>query len=220
MIDQLYIGNMASYDDFHATVKERIDHKPKKKSIKETVPFSNVTYDFSAINGEIYWEEKTIDYVFEIIAMTPELLEEKKTAFSAWVMNVMNEDLHDPFLLDYHFQGTFSDISFQDEVEKTTATVTFTAYPYMISNAKRVFQYTLAAEEEITARILNNSSHRITPTFVCDVPVTVSKENHTISISAGETALDSFKLPVGASDLKIQASTAGILKIEFYEEVF
>ena len=42
MIDQLIIGGLAKS-------KKK---PPKKKSIKETVPFSNVTYDFTAINGE------------------------------------------------------------------------------------------------------------------------------------------------------------------------
>ena len=63
MIDQLIIGKIASYDDFGASVAERKIIKPKKKSIKETVPFSNVTHDFSAIDGELYWEEASLEYI-------------------------------------------------------------------------------------------------------------------------------------------------------------
>ena len=35
MLDQLIIGNIASYDDFGASVAERKIVKPKKKSIKD-----------------------------------------------------------------------------------------------------------------------------------------------------------------------------------------
>ena len=74
MIDQLIIGDKASCDDYGASVASRKIVPPKKKEIKETVPFSNVTYDFSAINGEQYWEERELEYTLEIIAPTPEEL--------------------------------------------------------------------------------------------------------------------------------------------------
>ena len=109
MIDQLIIGGKASFDDFGASVSERKISYPKKKSIKKTVPFANVTYDFSKINGELYWEERTLEYIFEIMADTPEMLEQKKQAFSNWVMNVMNEKIYDPFIPDYHYLGTYED---------------------------------------------------------------------------------------------------------------
>ena len=65
MIDQLIIGSKKSYDDFGASVSERTIHQPKKKTIKETVPFSNITHDFSGIDGEVYWEERKLEYIFE-----------------------------------------------------------------------------------------------------------------------------------------------------------
>ena len=78
MIDQIKIGDKSSYDDFSASFSNRKIGKPKKKVIKETIPFSNITYDFSAINGELYWEERELEYTFEITADTPEELEELK----------------------------------------------------------------------------------------------------------------------------------------------
>ena len=135
MLDQLRIGDKYSYDDFGASVAERKIGKPKKKTIKETVPHSNITYDFSKINGEIYWEERELQYVLELDAETPEELEDLKIDLSNWLMNVFEEDLFDPFIEGYHFRATYDDIDFDDsEVEKTTATVKFKAYPYMISN--------------------------------------------------------------------------------------
>lgn len=222
MIDQLQIGNKFSYDDFEANVKERVIGSPKKKSIKDTVPFSNITYDFSKIDGELYWEERTLKYILEIDAMTPEELEEKKIAFKTWVMNVFEEELHDPFIEDFHFIATFDGVDFDDsEIEKTTITVTFSAYPFMIANTKRALEFTIPTSAEAEVRIENDSSHRVTPTLIASVPVSFKYGGTTFSIGAGETTNDSFKLEAGTNTLMIQpVSTSGTLRVEFLEEVF
>ena len=106
MFDQLIIGNKASYDDFGASVAGRTIVPPKKKVVRETVAFSNRVYDFSAINGELYWEEQELEYVLEMTADSPEMLEAKKMAFSSWVMNAADEKIIDPFIAGYHFVGT------------------------------------------------------------------------------------------------------------------
>lgn len=222
MIDQLRIGNKYSYDDFEANVKERKIGSPKKKITKDTVPFSNVTYDFSNINGELYWEERTLKYIFEMDATTPEELEEKKIAFSSWVMNVFKENLYDPFVEEYHFLATFADIDFDDsEIEKTTVTVTFTAYPFMLSNVKRVFTFNIPTASEEVVQFENKSSHKVTPTLIASVPVSFSYGGTTYSIKAGEMTSDSFRLDAGINMIKIQpVATGGTLRIEYVEEVF
>lgn len=221
MFDQLIIGDKASYDDFEANVSERRIKDGKKKEIKDSVPFSNVTYDFSAINGEVYWEEKELEYIFEIEADTAEELEEKKIAFKSWIMNVMNEKLYDPFIRGYHFIATFSNIDPDDsEIEKSTITVKFTAYPYMIANKAKNYEIVLEASKQVTVNVVNDSSHRITPTFTADVAFTVKIGDSSFAIPSGETTDDSFKLAVGKNVLTLSATKSGVVNISFYEEVF
>ena len=222
MIDQLTIGNKKSFDDFEANVKERTISKPKKKSIRETVPFSNVVYDFSAINGEVYWEERDLEYVLEIMADTPEQLEQKKSALASWLMNVSEEVLEDPFIKDYHFVSTFDDISEEDEdnVEKTIVTVKFKAYPYMIANSAKIFSVSLVANTEQEIAITNESSHRITPTIEADMTFTLKKGDVSYGIPAGVTTDDSFKLDAGMNVLTLLASEEGNVTFTFFEEVF
>lgn len=221
MIDQLIIENAKSYDDFSASVRERKISAPKKKSIKETVPFSNKTYDFSNINGEVYWEERTLEYVLEIVEMTPEELEKRKIALKTWLMNITGRKLYDPFIKDYHFIATFSDIDFEDEVEKTTVTVTFTAYPYMIADEKKVYEAAVSTSGKVSLNVINDSSHRLTPTITSDVAVTFQIGGMTYSMGATEVTDDSVKLESGANKIIIQpAKTSGTFKVEFYEEVF
>lgn len=221
-MDTLIIGKKSSYDDYEASVKERIDHFPKKKSIKESVPFSNKVYDFSKINGEIYWEERTLEYIFEITAKSAEELEDKKREFATWIMNVDNEKIYDPFIQDYHFVGTFAEIESDDsEFEKATITVKFTAYPYMIADYSDVMTVSLTEGEWVTMLVNNDSSHRINPTFISEVPFLLKADNASYGIPAGETMDKTFWLAVGENNFRLQSTEGnGTLRIEFYKEVF
>lgn len=222
MIDQLIIGSKHSYDDFEASVKERTINAPAKKKIKETVPFSNTTYDFSAINGEIYWDERALEYTLEITADTPEELEVKKQRVSAWLMSIMGESLHDPHINGYHFIATFDSLNIDDtdDIEKTTLKAKFSAYPYMIADTARVYPVSLSAGDAVDIIVENKSSHRLTPTFASDVAFTVTKGGIVFSVPSGETKDDSFKLNVGDNALTLQATENGTVTIFFYEEVF
>ena len=224
MIDQLAIGDKASFDDFCASLKQRIIHAPKKKSIKETVPFSNRTYDFSAINGEVYWEERQLDYIFEIIADSPEELERKKAFFSSWVMNVMNESIFDPFEPGFHYLGTFEDIDYDDDesIEKSTITVVFMAYPYKIANVQTIYNIGIPAASNVTANVVNDSSHRIAPTLITNVGIEIQRDGTIFAVPAGEVTDDSFMLEAGANALTISnpSDTDCVLTVKFFCEVF
>lgn len=233
MNDQLIIGEKASFDDYEASLAKRNIGMPTKKTIKETVPFSNVTYDFSKINGELYWEERELEYVFEIIASTPEKLEELKTAFASWVMNVFEEEIHDPFIPDYHFIGTFDDIDFEDEetLDKSTVTVTFTAYPYKVANLPTVFEFEVEVgmyDPKIISTFVNDSAHRVTAkletiggdgTYPYGGRIFFYLNNQYFELY--DTELIECLLPVGTSEFEF-TFTNGVtgLKVEFVEEVF
>lgn len=232
MNDQLIIGDKASFDDFEASLAARNIGMPKKKSVKETVPFSNVTYDFSRINGELYWEDRPLEYVFEILASTPEELEELKTAFSSWVMNVFEEEIHDPFIPDYHFIGTYEDIDFEDEetLDKTTVTVKFTAYPYKVANLPTVFE--LKSNDRYASEwfIENNSAHRVKARFNLAFDRTDSSLkycifyiNETTSCRVNDKETIEVLLPPGTVKI-VGDGTPDILtftcEVTFTEEVF
>lgn len=224
MIDQLIINDKASFDDFLASLSSRNIHLPIKKSIKETVPFSNKTYDFSGINGELYWEERELEYVFEIIALTPEELEERKQIFANWIMNVVEAEIHDPFISDYHFIGTFDDFDVDDDdgLNKTTITVKFKAYPYKIANYARTYDFEIPADTTESTVIVNESAHRITPTITTDAVISLKIGNSSYTVSAGETTDDNLKFEVGTTAIILQnsGSTACNVTISFVEEVF
>ena len=135
MIKQLIINGKKSYDDFDLYISQRTISQPKKKSIKESVPFSNVVYDFSDINGEIYWEQRTLQYVFDFAELSTEEVEIAKSKALTWLMNVHDTDIYDPYIGDYHFHGSFESDSWSEDFGAGTLTINFSVYPYKISNS-------------------------------------------------------------------------------------
>ena len=220
MIDQLIIGKKASYDDFEASLAKIKVALPKKKSIKEKVPFSNITHDFSAINGEIYWEEREIECVFEITADSPESLEEKKAAFSDWVMKVFNEEIHSPYIPDYHYIGTYEDMTPDDEddVEKTTITVKFTAYPYKIANYPTAYECDISGAGAKTLYIVNASSHRLVPLITVNRPVRVENGGVAYELSEGTHEPPEFFLNEGLNEVKISLLKSEVRGVWVFNE--
>lgn len=222
MIDQLRIGDDFSYEDYDASIKERNISEPEKKSIKDTVPYSNKTYDFSALNGEVYWEERNLEYVFEISADNPEELEEKKRKFLAWIMFIQDAEIHDPFITGYHFKGTFDSIKVDDsEIEKSTITVTFSAYPYLIANKETSYVVAIEAGEEKTVTILNSSVHKTIPTLQATTALVINKGNFSFAVPSGTMYDEAFEFLPGKNVIAIKNSGAEkcTLTITFKVEV-
>ena len=225
MLDQLIIGNKASNDDFGASIKTRKIKDPKKKKITKTVPFSNALYDFTKLNGEIYWEWRELEYVFEMIAPTPEELEEMKAEFSNFIMNVVEENIYDPFIPDYHFIATYEDKSYDDDESglKTTMTVIFLAYPYKVANAEKKKSVALDPFKATVIHLYNNSSHRIAPTIevVGTANIVLKDKSYTISNNTLKDNL--IMLDIGENAIGITNRTTDeplTVTFSFREEIF
>lgn len=160
MIKQLEASGKKSFDDFGLLIATRNISPPKKKSIKENVPFSNKVYDFSKINGEIYWEERTLEYSFDIAEISTEEMEVVKTNAMNWLMNIHDEDIYDPYIGDYHFHGSYKDNSWSEDFGAGTINVTFEVYPYKISNTSNEAMELLEGELTIdTPATIENTSY-------------------------------------------------------------
>ena len=226
MFDQLVIGNIGTDDNFGATVSSRAIKDPPKKKITKTVPFSNQTYDFSKINGELYWGQRELDYEFEMIASCYEELEEMKINFSNFIMNVFEDEIHDPFIPDYHFKGTFESKEYDDDESglKTTVKVKFMAYPYKISNRQKKYTSPAPVLAPKIVTVHNTSGHRIIPTITIIGDVRIIYGNISYAAS-NETVHDElFSLNPGVNKYSIQGIGENgepcSIEICFHEEVF
>lgn len=129
-----------SYNDFNITMSnEREIGIPNKKKSKLSLPFSNAVYDYSDVFGEQTYEERQIKYTFNIADREIETKEEMnwvKTTLINWLMKSGGKQkLYDPFYPGFHFLAEVEGSSkFVENWTYGFLEVTFTAYPFMISN--------------------------------------------------------------------------------------
>jgi hypothetical protein len=134
-----YLGKH-SYNDFGITLApSREIGIPNKKKTKLTLPFSNVTYDYSEIFGSQTYEERTLKYTFNIAGRAIRTKEEMnwiKTTLVNWLMNSHGKQpLYDDTYEGVHFLAEVEgNMSFSENWNYGFLEVTFTAYPFMIGN--------------------------------------------------------------------------------------
>ena len=220
MIKQLVINEKKSFDDFGVYISKRTISTPKKKIIKEALPFSNIVYDFSNIDGEIYWEERSLEYEFDIAETSTEEMEFTKSNLLNWLLNIHDTDIYDPYITDYHFHGSYDSDSWSEDFGGGTLKVVFKVYPYMIKNEVNIDEMILTSTMTNALVLVNNTSgHRIPVDLTIDGEMTLSFNNVNYGLSTGKYE-KLFYVNKGENKIGIESSSGGIFKIEYREERF
>ena len=215
-MNQLRINGKSSYDDFDVYISARKISLPKKKTIQETPPFSNMVYDYSDLNGEIYWEWRTLEYGFDIAEFTTIEMEEIKTKLADWILNVHNAEIYDPYIGDYHYYGSYKDGSWDEDFGAGTLSVSFLVYPYKIANNPKIFILSDDTYEQTEKEIVNNSSHRVKATITSTGSFGIETNGMVYSVGVG-TYTD-FYLQAGTNAMLITGT--GELTFTYTEEKF
>ena len=220
MSRELIIGGKGSFSDFGQCIAGRNIGLPSKRTIKETVPYKNGAYDFSNLIGELIWDEREITYTFDIIGMSIQEVEEQKSEFLNWLMNVQDEDIYDGYKKGYHLHGSYDKASWNENWEQCELSVTFKVYPYYISNSAIEKKYKLKAGDN-TIKLYNGGSHRITPIIETSGPLIITRNNDKFSFETGIFEDDVFELEKGTNTLVITPSEENtIIKFKYVEEIF
>lgn len=225
MIRQLKVNGLWSYRDFDLCISKKTVSLPKKKSIKETVPFSNKIYDFSKIDGEIYFEEREVSITFDIIDFNPIDFEKQKSKIVNWLMNIHDSDIYLDYYPGFHFHGSYDDNSWSEDFDNGELTVKFKVYPYLVSNDYKIFDIETEANIERTFEIVNNSSHPIAPVIITDSSIKIEYNNYIYELQEGtyqdkETQNDDdFKFESGINKIKILSDSDANVCFKFKEEV-
>lgn len=142
--DGIRVGTLHSYRDYGLSIKSRNIGLPTKKSIRETVPFMNGYYDFSALNGSPAWGERTISYAFDVIAVTTVELDAAVSKVMDWLCNIHDEDIFDDDMPIYHWHGSYesSSVDWDETGLQAEISVTFVCYPFKIANNRTVLNMT------------------------------------------------------------------------------
>lgn len=128
-----------SYADMGVTLTgEKQIGIPNKRKNKRRVPFSNVDYDFSLIYGEQIYEERTLQYYFNIGVKSHDVrvMNNEKTRIINWLLQSNGKQpLYDDDIPGWHFLAEVEgNTSFEEYDSLGILAVTFTAYPFMVRN--------------------------------------------------------------------------------------
>lgn len=213
MNDGVMINGVHSFRDMDLCIKSRSFPAPTKQSIRETVPFMHGFYDFSSLNGEPAFTERTVSYTFDIIGESVEDFENKRRMVLDWLMNVNEAVIQDDTIPDYHFVGSYESSSLMEDEHGDTGelAVTFVCQPFQIANVAKEY-------------ILANGTHRlivsgqtVTPTANATASATIQIGNLITSVAAGVPTVLGINLARGENTVKV--TTAGRVTLSWYEEV-
>lgn len=211
--DGIKIKGLHSYLDFDLEIKGRNIGLPEQKSIRETVPFMNGYYEFSALNGAAAWNEREIEYVFDVLGDSPQDAETKLEKVLDWLCNVHDEDIFDDTLTGKHWHGSYktSKPGYDDSGVLIELSVSFVVHPFKIANEATVHNLT-AGTYTIT-----NSGMVVAPYAFSDATAAVQIGNYVSSIPANETIQLEIDLERGANTVTITGT--GTVIFSYYREV-
>ena len=133
-----------SADGFHSAYDFGIEYAtssigmPAKKLARESVPFTNGSYDFSKVYGELFYDDRTLAYSFELLADSPEELHGDVARLVSWLSSIHDSEIRDDQIPHYHFVGSCSacDVEYDDDLLKAVVTASFEAYPFRIADGR------------------------------------------------------------------------------------
>lgn len=222
-----------SFNDFGIWIKSKSIGNPKKKKNKVSVPFMNGEYDFSNIyGGEPAYEERTLEYTFEMIEPTKELCNAKKIEVLNWLHSKNTQSiLIDDTILGYYFLAECTDIKPDEDGRIFKLTATFTAYPFKIQKwyageelwdefnfeCDYAFDTSFEVENNLSIVLYNNSIHKIKPIIICSGPMQVIKDMVKFELAEGKNSTYQLLLDKGVNRLHIRGN--GTISFRYQNEV-
>lgn len=207
------VGKLHSHHDFDLCIKSRNIGLPEKKSIRETVPFMNGYYDFTALSGAPAWGERINQYAFDVIAYNPVELDAAVTKVLDWLCNIHDEDIFDDAMPDYHWHGSYdsSSVTWDDSGMQAEISVEFVCYPFKIANEPTTLRM-VAGEYTVT-----NVGMTVAPIVKSDANAAIQIGSYVSSIPADTEIMLEIDLVRG--DNAVVVTGDGTVEFSFYVEV-
>ena len=226
-------NNKHSFNDFNITVlNTRVVKTPSKVKITQTVPFSNITYDFSNLYGSNFYEERQLEYEFLIKANNSAQLEFKRMQIEEWLLSTnIKTPLIDDNTPGYYYNAECINVNFEDLVNTGKLKATFTAYPFKISteyegnNLWDSFNFELDVLQDTkftvsgvsNVSIYNPSVIDIEPEIIASSQFEITLDNKKYVVEAGTSKDYRFKLKKGNNNITLKGN--GTIEFKFRKEV-
>lgn len=223
-----------SWKDKHLTLAPGKDvGRPAKEKVKRKVAFSNAEYDFSELYGSQVYSNRQLQYSFNLIGNSKEEMSFMAVNIINWLMNSSGKQrLYDDAFPGYYFLAEVEDeASFEENFSDGILTVTFEAYPFMVSELKEGhdiwdgFNFILDYDQKtdftvngsIEIELFNSSATVLRPVITTDAPMTIENGLKTFSVNSGVTQSYDFMLEMGKNQLTITGN--GNISFEFHKEL-
>lgn len=211
--DGIRIKDKHSYGDFGLYMKSRKIGLPEKKSIRETVAFMNGYYDFSALNGSPAWNERIIEYSFDVTNDNPVELDYFVSHVLDWLCNVHDEDIFDDTVYGYHWHGSYDDASVEwdDSGMAAEIKVSFVVHPFKIANEPTEYIMTAGTYT------INNLGMAVAPYVISTTTAAIQIGSYVSAVPANEKIQLEIDLERGENTVLMTGD--GTMALGFYEEV-
>lgn len=137
------INGKNSFIDFGLVISDKTVGLPTKKVITDTVPFFNGFYDFSNIQGFNFFDDRYLEFIFDITADTQTELEELYTNVLIWLMDTNNSTIYDTES-QKTYVGSLDKWSVEEDILYKQLTVSFKCQPYSLLATQTIHVTSLA----------------------------------------------------------------------------
>lgn len=137
------INGKNSFIDFGLVVSDKTVGLPTKKVITDTVPFFNGFYDFSNVQGFNYFDDRYLEFIFDITADTQTELETLYTNVLIWLMDTNQSTIYDTES-QKTYVGSLNKWSVEEDILYKQLTVSFKCQPYSLLATQTIHVTSLA----------------------------------------------------------------------------
>ncbi|VNN58707.1 prophage protein [Streptococcus pneumoniae] len=230
-----YNGRHSFEDEGLLLLNERSISIPDKKKVLVPIPFSNEKYDFSTVYGGQLYEQRTLTYQIKIkntIYGTKEAMNMDKTSAINWLMGTTGlAPLYDDAIPGFYFLAEVQGNSaFEEDWAHGVLKITFTAYPFMISEKAEgsdiwdEFNFELDAFQDIAFDVkgsldillVNTGISLARPEITSTSNMTLTMRNQQFSIIPGSRVYDFFTLE---KENEIRIKGNGRISFKWFKEL-
>ena len=226
-------NNKHSFNDLGLTIlNTRVIETPSKIKVTQTIPFSNITYDFSNLYGSNCYTERKLEYEFLIKANSSVQLEFKRMQIENWLLSSNGKsELFDDNIEGYYYNAECISTDFEDMNNIGKLKAIFTAYPFKISseyegnNLWDSFNFELDVLQDTkftvngtsSVSIYNSSVIDVEPEIIASNGFEITLDNKKYTVETGVSKDYRFKLKSGINNLTLKGN--GTIEFKFRKEV-
>lgn len=226
------INNTHTYKDLGVSISSKTIGAPTLNRITESVPFMNGIYDFSNLYGEETYDERVLQYEFDLSDISKTKINYKKIKLINFFQKNQNTILKDDSIPGYFFYlEKMTNHSFKESGLEAKLSISLSAQPFKIRTYEEgnipwddfIFdldtlqktKFNVQGSKDI--KLYNESAKSITPIIVSDSEMQILKNGVTYIVSKGE--IKDYRLNLNIGENKLTINGNGNIEFKFRKEI-